>query len=65
MKRFFTRALLCSSAIAALTARADAQSASLPPPYYTLDGNGVDLGTGAFVYNRNDISIGTGANTLS
>jgi len=65
MKRFFTRMLLCSSALAALISQADAQSTAPPPPYYSLDGNNVDLATGAFVYNRTDISIGTGTNALS
>jgi len=64
MKRFFTRALLCTSSIAACST-ALAQSTVLPPPYYTLDRNSVDLATGAFVYNRTDISIGSGDGALS
>ena len=64
MKRFLTRALLCTSSIAACST-ALAQSTALPPPYYTLDRNSVDLATGAFVYNRTDISIGAGEGALS
>ncbi len=64
MKHLFTRALLCTSSIAACST-ALAQSTALPPPYYTLDRNSVDLATGAFVYNRTDISIGSGDGALS
>ncbi len=59
------RSLLCTSALLMVCGRSLAQSVALPPPYYTLDRNGVDLGTGAFVYNQTDISIGSGEGTLS
>ena len=63
MKALLTRALLCTSALVLPTGVAVAQS--VPPPYYTLDRNSVDLATGAFVYNRTDISIGSGDGALS
>ncbi len=67
MKRFLTCALLCTTALAVPIDSALAQSTSAPqepPPWYSLDGNGVDLAAGSFNYARTDISIGPSADGL-
>ena len=56
MKTTLKLALLASSALFASSAWAQQQPT--PPEHYTLDANGVDLVTGQFAYQVNDIVIG-------
>ncbi|MFY0400913.1 MULTISPECIES: hypothetical protein [Brevundimonas] len=56
MKSTLKLALLASSALFASSAWAQQQPT--PPEHYTLDANGVDLVTGQFAYQVNDIVIG-------
>lgn len=65
MKQVLMRALLCTTMIVAPGAAALAQSAPTPPPWYSLDGNGVDLVTGSFKLSRTDLTIGPDAGGLS
>ncbi len=56
MKTKLKLALLASSALFASSAWAQQQPT--PPEHYTLDANGVDLVTGQFTYQVNDVVIG-------
>jgi RHS repeat-associated protein len=56
MKTTLKLALLASSALFASSAWAQQQPT--PPEHYTLDANGVDLVTGQFAYQINDVVIG-------
>lgn len=61
MKRLVACILLSSTALG-LPRNVNAQSivppSTLPPSYYTVDENGVDLATGAFVTSRVDLEMG-------